>query len=364
MQLVSNCKTPLGQSAVIRAEDIKIQWNHRLPIFAKEEFLSAVSDEYGWLGGTDEAGTLRCILPYTVIRKAGLRMVRFRVQTIPCGEGLNVLEEKSFLNSVVRYFRNAHADMIVPPSNNSIFRTFPDGALAAPYGSYVIDLEQPEDILWKNISSKTRQHIRNARRSGVIIRERSNVLRAAYDLMSETFRRSKIGFMGYPAFERFVFGLGDNGKLLTAEYEGVPQSYCLFAFSTACVYAIYAGNAQQQQQGANKLLEWEAICMFRSLGVGMLDYYGARINPRKGSKQEGINLHKIRMGAKLTEGYMWKYSLRPWRASLYSVGIHLLRGGDIVDQEKPKLSDFKPAAIENGTQEESSVRCDLPDDRS
>ena len=138
-------------------------------------------------------------------------------------------------------------------------------------------------------------------------------------------------------------GSVEHGKLLLAEYQGVPQSYCLFGFSGPCAYAIYAGNVADQHQGANKLLYWEAIRLFRGLGVRRFDFVGARINPEKGSKQESINLMKKRFGATLSEGYMWKHSLRPWRACLYSMAVRMLRGGDIVDQEAHKLKDYRPA---------------------
>jgi len=35
---------------------IDIDWNPNLPIFASKNFLKAVSDQYGWLGGFDERG--------------------------------------------------------------------------------------------------------------------------------------------------------------------------------------------------------------------------------------------------------------------------------------------------------------------
>src|SRR5205085_169956 len=108
-----------------------------------------------------------------------------------------------------------------------------------------------------------------------------------------------------------------------------------------CAYAIYAGNIQHQHQGAIKLLQWEAIRNFRNLGVRRFDFVGARINPQKGSKQEAINLMKKRFGATLSEGYIWKYSIRPWRALVYSTSIRLIRGGDIVDQERHKLTDHR-----------------------
>ena len=89
-----------------------------------------------------------------------------------------------------------------------------------------------------------------------------------------------------------------------------------------------------------KLLHWEAILLFRKLGVHKYDFYGARINPPKGSKQDRINLMKKHLGGTLAQGYMWKYSLRPWRAWVYSTGVRMLRGGDIVDQEANRLKDF------------------------
>jgi hypothetical protein len=341
MQDVSNCvpppDVPLG---TIKAEPIKIQWEPSLPVFAKEEFLRAVGDEYGWLGGMDESGSLRCVLPYTVVRKAGLRMVRFRVETIPCGAALDVQGEKSFLNSVVEHFRKAGADVIIPPTNNTLFRTYPDGASPAPYGSYVIDLQQPEDVLWRNVAKSTRQNISAARKDGVSVREGIELLDPAYDLIRETFSRSKIAFMGRDSFKRFALSLGDNGKLLVAEYQGVAHSYSLFAFSAPCAYWIYGGNIHHQHPGAMKLLQWEAITLFRNLGVRKFDFFGARINPEKGSKQEGINQMKKHLGATLSQGYLWKYSLRPWRAWVYSTAVRVLRGGDMVDQEGHKLKDY------------------------
>jgi FemAB family len=323
----------------IRSEPIPIQWDQRLPVFAKEEFLRAVGHEYGWLGGIDESGTLRCILPYTIVRKAGLRMVRFRVETIPCGAGLDVAEEKTFLNSTVQHFRRSGADVIIPPTNNTLFRSYPDGASAAPYGSYVIDLQQPEETLWRNVSKTSRQNIAAAQKDDISVREGMELLDPAYDLIRATFRRSKMGFMTRDSFKQFAASLGENCKLLVAEHEGVAHSYSLFAFSVPSAYWIYGGNIQGQHPGAMKLLQWEAIRLFRSLGVRKYDFYGARIDPPKGSKQEGINKMKKHLGASLSQGYVWKYSLRPSRAWVYSKAVRVFRGGDIVDQEEHKMKD-------------------------
>lgn len=170
----------------IAATPVNINWNPDLSIYASESFLKSVGDEYGWIGGIDSSGKLRCILPYTIIRKAIFRMVRFRVETISLGEELDVYEEKLFLNSVIDYFSSSGADMIIPATNNTIFRTYPDGALAAPYGTFVQDLTLPEDVLNSKIYKDYRKKIRRAIKIGVQIRSGIEHLDIAYNLIVGT----------------------------------------------------------------------------------------------------------------------------------------------------------------------------------
>ena len=49
------------------------------------------------------------------------------------------------------------------------------------------------------------------------------------------------------------------------------------------------------------LLHWHAIRLFRALGVKQYDFVGARINPSKGSKQEGLVIFKERFGGRRYE---------------------------------------------------------------
>ena len=81
---------------------------------------------------------------------------------------------------------------------------------------------------------------------------------------------------------------------------------------------------------------------FKASGVRQYDFVGARIDPDKGSKQEAINSFKRRLGGRLRCGYMWKYDLRPLGSLAYSLGVRLLRGGDIVDHERYKLATYHP----------------------
>ena len=331
-------RKPAAEPAIrLQARLVPIQWNSALPVYASESFLKATGDEYGWIGGSCDSGPLRCILPFTVVRKLGVRMVRFRVETIPVGGELEIYEEKSFLDSVILYLRSIGAHLVVPSSNNAIFRTFPTGAVAAPYGTLINALDQSEEILWKQISEAYRKDIRRAVKNGVQIRSGPEYLRDAYIIIAETLTRSGMKFKRFAEFEALVASLGPNAKVFVAIHEGLTQAALLSPFSGHSAYKLYGGTIPNPTKGAMHLLHWEAIREFRRIGVKRFNFSGVRINPEKGSKQEGILNFKLRFGGQLVQGYLWKYPLCPVHFAAYNGAARLLHGGDVVDQERHKL---------------------------
>ena len=321
----------------LTVERVPVDWQPELSIFASEPFLGAVSDEYGWLGGINGADKLRCILPYTIIHKAGIRLIRFRVETVPIDEELSLQEEKQFLNSSMEFFRSIRGDVIIPASTNAIFRAYPDGAIAAPYGSHIVDLTQPEETIWHNMSRGYRKDIRDAQKKGVRIISGTCHVGKVYEIIRNTFKRSDLSFMSYRAFERLVIDVGQHIKIFAAEQNGNIQSCAAIPFSRYCAYGLYGGSIANSIRGSFKLLNWEAMKIFRDLGVRRFDFAGSRIDPKKGSKQEGIMLFKQYFGGKLTQGYIWKYPLSKLKYSVYQLAVRLMRGGDIVDNERHKL---------------------------
>lgn len=323
--------------ARLRATPVLINWHSGLPIYASEAFLKTVSDEYGWIGGTDEAGQLRCLLPYTVIRKPGFRIVRFRVETIPMEGELDLLEEKAFLNGVTDYFRSVGMDMIMPASNSALFRTYPDGAVAAPYGTFIKDLTRTEEVLWSELHPKCRQTVRLAIKTGVRIKTGMEHLDVSHDLIQDTLKRSGLRAKSYRDFRSSILALPDSVKIFVAEYAEAVQACMVAHFSEYGAYGWYGGTVLKPPKGAMHYLMWEAICQFQRMGVKRFNFTGARINPESGSKQYGLMTFKTRFGGTLVQGYAWKYSFHPLKFAAYSLATRLLRGGDVVDQEHDKL---------------------------
>ena len=92
--------------------------------------------------------------------------------------------------------------------------------------------------------------------------------------------------MPFEALQRMVLGLGEHIKILISRHEGVVQGCAVIPFSRQSAYYVYGGTIPSPLTGAMNLLHWEAIKLFRSLGVKHYDFVGVRINPEKGTQSK------------------------------------------------------------------------------
>ena len=308
-----------------------------MPIFASDRYLRHLGSDYGWIGGIDDAGTLVCVLPYVVVRKAMLRLVRCTVETIPLTPGFDLDRERRFLNAAVELFRSMNVDVIVPATFSSLFRACPDGAIAAPYGNIIVDLTRGEEALWQGVHSKHRNVIRNAMKNGVSIKTGVEHLDTAYQLTLGSFvrsarpaveRRRVEARMNREDFRRLVRDLGDHVRVMVAEHEGVAHSAAVMPYSEHSAYYMHGGSIAKPLTGASNLLQWEAMRHFASLGVRRYDFFGARVSPEPGSKAEGILKFKERFGGEFHTGFMWKLPFHRLSYVLYELAAWMRSGGE------------------------------------
>ncbi|MDQ6732905.1 MAG: GNAT family N-acetyltransferase [Nitrospirota bacterium] len=280
-------------------------------------------------------------MPYTIIRKAGLRIARFRVETIPLTP-ISIAAEKSLLESTLQHLRSLRVDFVMPGTNHALFRTYPSGAKAAPYGTVVNDLTRPEEELYDMISQDYRKKIRRAIKAGVEIATGNEYLAESYEMIAATLRRSGMRFKNRGTFEKEIgLGLGSHVKVFVAKQKGLTHACLVVPFSKFSGYTWYGGTAAEPQQGAMHLIHWEAMKSLKLMGVKQFNFSGLRIRPETGSKQDGIATFKTRFGGVLRQGYMWKQGIHPLKFAAYSIAVRLLKGGDTVDIEHKKLMGTK-----------------------
>lgn len=326
----------------MNVKDIDFLWNKNFSIFASEAYLRTIGTQYGWIGGFIN-DKLSFVLPYAIKSKLIFKSLVFTTDTIYYSFDIDVDQEKKFLNGVIQYFSNKKIDFIQQPSTNVVFNTYPDNSIFAPFGSYQLDLSLSEKLLWEGMNSKHRNVIRNAEKNTVRIDRGHNNKYIAYMLLKETMDRSEMSFPEKNSYEHFITTLGKHIEIFVAYKEDDPQGCAVIPNSEFCAYYLWGGSIEKPYLGSMNLLQWELIKYFKSIGVKKYDFVGARIKPEEGSKLEGIQRFKVRFGATMRTGFLWKHIYNPFKFKLYRFASKLKNGnnrssqGDIIDQERKKL---------------------------
>lgn len=301
--------------------------------------MSTESNDYFWVGGYVD-NILVFIVPCLLYKKLFFRFVRIVRETYFLNEGGNS-NELQFLNGMIEFFRSQKIDFVMQPTTNVVFNTYPDGATQVPFGSYILNLNQSEEVLWSNIHGKHRNVILNAQKKGcVVINGSDEHFDEVHKLITDTFARSGIKFMSLRKFKLQLSNLGENVKTFAVlSGSGEMQGVAVIPFSSYGAYYLHGGSIEKPQTGAVNMMHWEIIKYLKSIGVSRYDLVGARINPVPGSRLEGIQKFKMRFGAELRKGYIWKYSINKFKSRLFEFAYRSLinSSGDIIDQEKRKL---------------------------
>ena len=318
--------------------EIDIDWNENLPIYANEQFLATESDKYGWIGGFQDE-QLIFILPFIIYEKVIFRFVRFPMEPIDLSDKNYQNEEQNFCEAVVNCFRDKKIDFIFQPTTNVVFNVYPKHSIYSNFGSYIIDLTKHEDELWKKLHTKHRNVIRNAMKKNITIKEGHKYCDITYRLIKDTFRRSKISFINQEKYAKIIMSLKKHVKIYIAVSDNDEIQGCaVLPFSKYSAYYLHGGSITKPLTGALNYLHWYAINNFKAMGVKKYDFFGARIDPPRGSKLEGIDRFKRRFGAEFKKGYLWKYVYKPWKYELFSFIYKIMKNkaGDIIDQEKKR----------------------------
>lgn len=311
------------------------KWRDADPVYCSPNYLQSFKGQYGWIAGYI-GGDLRLVIPYTIKTKLIFKLATFQSAPVVITDHVTEHEEKNFLNGCIRLLEKIGVDFCTQPPPHAVFRTCPDNAIAVPFGSYIIDLLLSEEDLWSGVHPKHRNVILNAKKKGVEIRFGTNQdILSVYEMLVQTMSRSSMSFVSCDTFFNMINSLAENIEVVVAYHGGKPMGCAVFPVSKYSAYYQYGGSIDTPVLGAMNLLHWEAMKHFKSAGVGFYDFVGARIEPKLGSKLEGIQRFKHRFGSTMHTGYLWKMPLTN-KYYIYNFLRRLKSGNmrDIIDQEQ------------------------------
>lgn len=301
-----------------------------LPVVATKEFLNSKSDKFGWFVSDD------FILPFIIEKKFIFKRMIFTYSVIK----KNNNSAKEFLNEVVELSKNLDIDFIYQPYAFAIFEEVPDNCIYVPFGSYQVDLSKSEEDLFKNLHSKHRNVVKKAQKNGLNIYHGKEYKKECFDLICDTLKRQQQPFMNYQTLSTMQKRLGNTIEFYIIRNKEKIEGSAIIIYNKHEAYYLFGGSDNKTSPGAMNFLIWQILLDMKAKNVKSFDFVGARINPKNGSKFEGIQRFKSRFGTTLKSGYLWKVPIKPFKYRLFRFITWLYYklknktyAGDIIDQE-------------------------------
>lgn len=228
-------------------------------------------------------------------------------------------------------------DQITQPQATALFPLIPDQAQGIQFGTYLLDMTKPEDVLLAGVNGKHRNVIKNAAKKGLVIEFDQKHLVKAHEIISAGYAKQGLDSQSLGFLQKMQTQLGNRFSVAVGFENGQCVVAAIFYSDLQRVYYYLGGKTDQAVSGAMNLLMWEAIKFFKSQNLLYFDFLGARLNVVENSKFYGIQKFKERFGGNLFVGHFWKVSLG-WKGVVYNL---LLRLRSLV-----KTGQFKADVIE------------------
>lgn len=170
----------------------------------------------------------------------------------------------------------------------------------AEHLNILINLTQPEDVLWKDIHKQKRYEIRRSGRDGLTFKPITTPadLKNSYELLNRIYKRIKLPIFPFPVFEKAFTVLMPKGlatffgAYLHEELVGTMYTLCY----NGRIYDYFAGaDPIHYNKFPNSLIPWQVMKWGKSNDMKFFDWGGAG----KPGVPYGVRDYKEKFGGRL-----------------------------------------------------------------
>jgi len=192
--------------------------------------------------------------------------------------------------------------------------------------NYWIELDRSEEIIWRNLSKKTRQHIHKARGSGLEIEDMrdSKELMTAYRLLACVYNRINVPLADISLFSSAFDILLSKGmmKAFLVRKRGRCIGFNAFLLYKDRIYDWFRASERDYAEcQTESLLLWEILQWGRINHYRVFDFGGAG----RPNKPYGPRIFKSRWGGKLVNFGRNTYTHSATRLAISRIGYQMTR---------------------------------------
>lgn len=306
-----------------------------VPAFAQPDYLLFKGQNYGYIYGQINQEIV-FFSAFILKKRYFFCLAEFQIPVICLNDSYKDQTVEFMEKGLQELNKKYNVDFVCQNPAYAIFNIYPKGAQYTYFGSYICNLENTEEQLWKKIHSKHRNVIRKAQNMGVEIKFNDYDIDEVYEIISNTQKRSGNGFISKEQFLTLAGSMSNGLDIISAYYNGELQGCAVMAHDKKRAYYLYGGSCAKTSPGALNLMHWQAMLYYKGAGLLEYDFVGARLSDHISEKIQGIQRFKSRFGGDLKKGFLWKYIFKSHKYWLYKLLCFIKKGKwevDAIDEE-------------------------------
>ena len=168
-----------------------------------------------------------------------------------------------------------------------------------PQTSLILDLNQSEEDILKQMKSKGRYNIKVAQKHNVTVESSSDV-DTFHHLLSSTGYRDHFGIHPKSYYQKMLQAMPEHAQLLLATYQGEVIAGGLFVYLDRWGIYYYGASAETHRNTmAPYLIQWEAIKEAKKRGCKYYDFLGIAPDDSKSHPWAGVTGFKKKFGGRV-----------------------------------------------------------------
>ena len=287
------------------------------------------------------------IIPYEVCKKYIFSSGKYISEPFCLNDDINTKENrKTFMNIIQEYVISQKiCDWQESVGAYTLFDVYPDRSKRIGFGNLIINLEEDEETLFANMTSKHRNMVRRAEKDGVVVKFGGIDLLDDYCCLdAQTWKRSGRAPVDRKIYENILIQMPTSAFVAISYFNEIPQTGMLSYYNEQMMYYMYGASIDRPAIGANNYLHWEIMKEMKARKVKRYSFVGYRLSEEIDKKLAGIQHFKKGFGGELFEGYLFKeiFSQRKRRMFefLYKLKNRTQLATDAIDQEIDKWQNI------------------------
>lgn len=214
---------------------------------------------------------------------------------------------------------------VLPPQHLQTYKLAPRNSKSYRLGIIELDLKPSLDEIFIGFKPVYRRHIRNAKKDGVIVEFGVHLFDEFYTFYETRMLTNNAIYDSKAVLKKMIDKAPENVVCAVAKLSNNIEAVILNIHDDTKAYYMWGASSQIAHNGSFRLLHWELIQFYHSIGLYSYSLGGYRSVGDKSEKQEKLESFKIGFGAKINEGFHFIWLLKPFQFYIYSNIAALLK---------------------------------------